>query len=97
MTLGAAGAICFGPDGGFQVPSLPVSPVDTTGAGDAFAGALCASVDLGFGMEEAVRRASAGAAMACTKLGAQTSLPYTREIDSAVRSLGASKPFGLVA
>jgi ribokinase len=97
MTLGASGAICFGPDGGFQVPSLPVSPVDTTGAGDAFAGALCASVDMGFGIEEAVRRASAGAAMACTKLGAQTGLPYAREIESAARSLGASKPFGLVA
>ena len=97
MTLGAEGAICFGPDGGFQVPALPVSPVDTTGAGDAFAGVLCASVDSGFGMEEAVRRACAGAAIACTKLGAQTSLPYAREIDAAVRGLGVSKPFGLVA
>jgi ribokinase len=97
MTLGAEGAICFGPDGGFQAPALPVSPVDTTGAGDAFAGVLCASVDRGFGLEEAVRRACAGAAIACTKLGAQTSLPYAREIDAAVRGLGANKPFGLVA
>lgn len=97
MTLGAEGAICFGPDGGFLVPALPVSPVDTTGAGDAFAGVLCASVDVGFALEEAVRRACAGAAIACAKLGAQTSLPYAREIDAAARELGANKPFGLVA
>lgn len=97
MTLGAEGAICFGPDGGFLVPALPVSTVDTTGAGDAFAGVLCASLDKGFDMKEAVRRASAGAALACTKLGAQPSLPYAREIEAAARGLGGNKPFGLVA
>ena len=45
----------------------------------------------------AVRRASAGAALACTKLGAQPSLPYAREIEAAARGLGGNKPFGLVA
>ena len=97
MTLGAEGAICFGPDGGFLAPALPVSPVDTTGAGDAFAGILCAAIDAGLALEDAARRACTGAALACTRLGAQTSLPYAREIDAAVRGLGANKPFGLVA
>jgi ribokinase len=97
MTLGAEGAICFGPSGGFHAPALAVSPVDTTGAGDAFAGILCASLELGGGMEEAVRRASAGAALACTKIGAQPSLPYAKDIDAATRRLAGNRPFGLVA
>lgn len=97
MTLGAEGAICFGPEGGFQAPALSVTPVDTTGAGDAFAGILCASLERGASMAEAVRRASAGAALACTKLGAQPSLPYVKEIDAAARKLSVSRPFGVVA
>ncbi len=97
MTLGAEGAICFGPEGGFQAPALPVTPVDTTGAGDAFAGILCASLERGASMADAVRRASAGAALACTKLGAQPSLPYVKEIDAAARKLAVSRPFGVVA
>jgi len=97
MTVGAEGAICFGPAGGFQAPALPVSPIDTTGAGDAFAGILCASLDRGAGMEEAVRRAGAGAALACLTPGAQPGLPYAKDIDTAARDLPVSKPFGLVA
>ncbi len=97
MTLGAEGAICFGPGGGFHAPALPITPVDTTGAGDAFAGILCASLDKGFGMEDAVRRASAGAALACLTPGAQPGLPYAKDIDAAARGLPGSKPFGLVA
>jgi ribokinase len=97
MTLGAEGAICFGPEGGFQAPALSVTPVDTTGAGDAFAGILCASLERGARMADAVRRASAGAALACTKLGAQPSLPYVKEIDAAARKLAVSRPFGVVA
>jgi len=30
MTLGGAGLLCFGPEGGWQVPALPIAPVDTT-------------------------------------------------------------------
>ncbi len=97
MTLGAEGAICFGPGGGFHAPALPVTPVDTTGAGDAFAGILCASLDRGLGMEEAVRRASAGAALSCLTAGAQPDLPYAKDIDAALRGLPGNKPFGLVA
>jgi ribokinase len=48
-------------------------------------------------MEEAVRRASAGAALACTKIGAQPSLPYAKDIDAATRRLAGNRPFGLVA
>ena len=97
MTLGAEGVICFGPSGGFQAPALPITPVDTTGAGDAFAGILCATLDRGARMEEAVRRAGAGAALACLATGAQPGLPYVKDIDAAACALPVNRPFGLVA
>ena len=42
LTRGGAG-LSFGPDGGWSVPGLPISPVDTTAAGDAFVGNLAAA------------------------------------------------------
>ena len=75
VTLGRQGALAIGPAGGHLVPALPVEPVDTTGAGDAFAGVLAAGLDLGRTLPEALRRASVAAGLACTRIGAQTSQP----------------------
>lgn len=75
VTLGGAGALSFGPDGGFAVPALPVAPVDTTAAGDAFCGGFAAALDRGLPLETALRHASVGAGIACTLAGAQSSLP----------------------
>lgn len=62
------------------VPLVEVPVVDATGAGDAFAAGL--SVGLADGMEfvEAGRFASAAAAIATTRLGAQSALPRRREV-----------------
>ena len=74
VTLGAAGAIAVTATGErVTVPGVPVTPVDTTGAGDAFAGALLAfryvdRLEIG----EAVRLANAVAAASCTTLGARS-------------------------
>ena len=73
VTLGGAGAATYGPDGAWQVEALKVTPVDTTGAGDAFVGVLAQGLDAGLALPEAVRRASAGAALACLTLGCQSS------------------------
>lgn len=81
-TLGGAGALCFGPDGGFSVPALPVAPVDTTAAGDAFCGGLIAALDAGRDMTEALRYATVGAGLACTVEGAQSSLPDRAAIEA---------------
>lgn len=91
MTLGQDGAVAAGgagwePGAILVVPALPVNAVDTTGAGDAFAGVLAAALDAGLALEPALRRASVAAGLACTKLGAQTSLPTAAEIAAGLLS-----------
>jgi len=64
-----------------RVPALRVAAVDTTGAGDAFAGALAAELAAGQEeVEEALNRASWVAAVACTRVGAQTGVPTWSEV-----------------
>ena len=82
ITLGAEGAVAAGPAGRFRVGSLTVEPVDTTGAGDAFVGVLAAALDQGEDLPSALRRASVGAGLACTGLGAQTSQPLAADIQA---------------
>ncbi len=69
VTLGAKGALAIGPEGGQRVAALPVEPVDTTGAGDAFVGVLAAALDQGHELGMALRRASVAAGLACTGAG----------------------------
>ncbi len=92
MTLGKRGAIAIGPDGGVEVPALPIAAADTTGAGDAFAGILAAALEEGETVSDAVRRASVGAALACQSIGAQTSLPRRAAIDAALPKLAPLRP-----
>jgi ribokinase len=72
VTLGSAGCVAVGPGAALRVPALPIRPVDTTGAGDAFVGALTAWLDGGAPLEEALRAATVAAACACEAMGAQT-------------------------
>ena len=59
----------------------------TVGAGDAFNGALAASLAVGLSLVEAATRANAAAAIAVTKPGAQGALPSRAEIDRMVAGL----------
>lgn len=73
VTLGDAGACAVEAGGAaWAVEALKVTPVDTTGAGDAFVGILASSLDAGAGLPEALRRASVGAALACLEIGCQS-------------------------
>ena len=88
VTLGARGAVAAQAGGtGWRVSALPVRPVDTTGAGDAFCGVLTAGLDAGLALPEALARASVGAALACLALGAQESLPRAAAIDGRLAEL----------
>jgi ribokinase len=60
--------------------AFAVMPVDTTAAGDTFCGVLVAALDRGTRMAEALRWANAGGALACTKHGAQSSIPTHAEL-----------------
>lgn len=76
VTLGARGAVAIGQDGAeTRVAALPVTPVDTTGAGDTFMGILAASLAGGMGFHDALQRACRGASLACLQPGAQPGMP----------------------
>jgi ribokinase len=88
ITRGAQGSVAFLRDGmRLEVPALPIEPLDTTGAGDTFVGVLAAALDLGSTLEIALRRASAAAGLACLARGAQTAMPDSAMIETAVSRL----------
>jgi ribokinase len=82
ITRGAHGVILVGPDGAAEYPAFPAAPVDTTAAGDAFCGALGASLASGALLADALRRGLAAGALAVTVRGASTSLPTAEAVDA---------------
>ena len=64
----------------YRVPAFKVKAVDTVAAGDAFSGTLAVALTDGRELREAVRFASAAAAVSVTRRGAQPSLPKRREV-----------------
>ena len=75
VTLGGRGC-CARVDGQWVLQgAFAVSITDTTGAGDTFCGALVAQISQGHSLPDALRYASAAAALACTRAGAQASIP----------------------
>jgi len=87
ITLGAEGALVFHGKGHFKIPAVKVKPVDTTGAGDAFNGALAVAILEEKSVEEAVKFASAAAALKVTKPGAQRGLPSREELESFLENI----------
>ena len=85
VTLGHAGALLAAGDSSRHFPAPEVEGVDTTGAGDAFIGALAAKLAASASLEEAVPYAVMAGAVAVTSEGAQGSLPTPEEI----RKLGS--------
>jgi ribokinase len=81
VTLGPDGAVGAEGDQIWQVPSVPVKAIDTTGAGDCFVGVLAAAMDRGLEMQPAMQRACVAASMACTRVGAAPSFPTKAAID----------------
>jgi len=92
VTLGAQGC-CARVGGEFLLqPSFPVTPLDTTGAGDTFCGVLVASLSEGNHMPAALRRACAAAALACTQSGAQSSIPAREAVAAFLHTQPATSP-----
>lgn len=94
VTLGASGTYVASAEISGHVPALPVTPADTTGAGDCFCGALAVALveregkgkgeGEGKPLLEAVRFASVAAALSVTRYGAQPSMPTRQEIDASL-------------
>ena len=84
ITLGDEGALLFHEDVFYTIPALPVKAADTTAAGDVFNGALAVGLAENKTMFEAVTFACKAAALSVTKLGAQTSAPYRKNLDELI-------------
>ena len=83
-TLGKAGAVSVGANGRMVVAGRPAKVVDTTGAGDAFCGALAARLAEDAELGVALQWANAAAALSTERLGAAPSMPTRAEVEAAL-------------
>ncbi len=83
VTLGAAGALVVDGEESTVVPAPVVDPVDPTGAGDAFCGALAVLLSRGTDLVGAVTVAVLAGALATTRPGAQSAMPTAAEVETA--------------
>ncbi len=86
VTLGSRGACLLSQGKMVSVPGFKVTAVDTTGSGDAFNGALAVALANGMGPYDAVLYANAAGALAATKIGAQPSMPTSKELSRFIKS-----------
>ncbi|TME78900.1 MAG: ribokinase, partial [Chloroflexi bacterium] len=88
VTLGVSGALFVRAHGSVQdVPAPRLLSVDSTGAGDAFNGALAAGLADGRPLYEALQRAVVAGSLATTVLGAREGMPSATELDAFLSGL----------
>ena len=86
VTLGSQGALARTDGQIFKQSAFPVTPVDTTGAGDTFCGVFVAALSQGQSVPMAMRVACAAGALACTRPGAQSSIPTQPELKTFLKN-----------
>lgn len=86
VTLGPAGALVKTRDECLRLAGVVVEAVDTTGAGDCFAGYFAALIGEGLTLGEAARVANAAAALSVTRNGAGSSIPTRGAVESFLAS-----------
>ncbi|MDQ1597841.1 MAG: ribokinase [Microbacteriaceae bacterium] len=85
VTLGSSGSVLY--DGGVEVAriaAVPVTAIDTTGAGDTYCGAFAAAIAEGMEYDAAARFATAAAALSVQSIGAVPSVPMRDAIDASL-------------
>ncbi|WP_350432052.1 ribokinase [Shewanella sp. H8] len=80
ITLGSKGAYLSEQGQGQIIPASLVSAIDTVAAGDTFNGALMVALDEGQNIKDAVEFANKASSIAVTRHGAQSSIPYRKEL-----------------
>jgi len=82
LTLGARGSLLVGNGVDDLVPPFPVTPKDTTGAGDAFIGSFSVFLAEGLAEKEALSRANLYAALSTMRVGTQKSFLKRAEFET---------------
>lgn len=82
VTAGSRGAYAIAPDGArTHAKARPITPVDTTGAGDTFVGVLANGLAEGLEIGPAMERACAAASLSCLTAGAQAGMPRREALE----------------
>ena len=92
ITRGAQSTLCLSAADYLEIPTLKVKPVDTVGAGDAFAGAFAAHRAGGSEVLDAIRYANCAGAMATLKAGAQEAIPNRKLTERSLLTKGQRPP-----
>ena len=87
VSLGAEGASAFDSNNEWQIGALPITPIDTVGAGDSFVGNLAIGMALDKQLPEMLHRASVGAGLSCLTEGAAPSMPNSATIEKQMGDL----------
>lgn len=82
VTLGSKGFKIVTKDASKQHSCISVEAVDTTAAGDTCLGGIVAKLSLGYSIENAAKFGSLAASIACTRVGAQPSIPTIEEVEN---------------
>jgi len=91
ITLGPKGLYFKNRNEELWMEAFRVNVIDTTAAGDAFLGALATSLSEDRPIQEALKFANGAGALATTKLGAQPSLPFRKDLDRFLSRVVRSK------
>ena len=86
VTLGSRGCCAVEGDNIIVESGFSVQAIDTTAAGDTFCGVLVAALSQGQSLQQALPRANAAGALACTRPGAQSSIPGRADVESFLQS-----------
>lgn len=81
VTIGSKGAVTLQDGELVKVPAFSVQSVDATAAGDTFCGALCVSLCKNNSLKDAILYANKASSISVTRMGAQASIPYEKEVN----------------
>ncbi len=84
LTLGAKGSIYFDKNSEIFCPAFLVNAIDTTSAGDTFTGYFISGMKAGYPIKRILKTASAASALAVSKNGASSSIPYEDEVKASL-------------
>ena len=82
ITLGGDGFEIATKNGAKKYPCMKIVPVDTTAAGDTLCGGMVAKLAEECALEDAAKFGSKSASIACTRKGAQPSIPTREEVEN---------------